>query len=158
VVCTCRTGPAEARPTPCYQCVTARARPETAGRPTSRQGPAEYRRPDEQRGDRFTRASGGWAVQANPAGSTACGYCNATPLPAYFLGDRARSATEAGLANLVAAGTAAGELWLTSYPRGTDIPDGPATAQEVSATGTPLGPPRTLPAGQVIEQATAACC
>jgi hypothetical protein len=110
--------------------------------------------PEAGFGYQFTRAGGGWAVQANPGSSTACGYCDATPLPVYFLRDRARSATQAGLANLVAPGTATGELWLTSYPRGTDITDGPATAQEVSATGVPLGPRLTLPAGQVIERAT----
>jgi hypothetical protein len=105
-------------------------------------------------GYQFTRADGGWAVQANLAGNTVCSYCNTTPLPVYFIGDQARRATEAGQANLVAPGAAAGELWLTSYPPGTNSPSGAGRAQEVSATGAPLGPQLTLPAGQVIEQAT----
>ena len=105
-------------------------------------------------GYQFTRAGNGWAVQANLAGNTSCSYCNTTPLPVYFLGDQARSVTEVGQANLVAPGAAAGQLWLTSYPPGTDIPDGKATAREVSTTGAPLGPQLTLPAGEVIEQVT----
>jgi hypothetical protein len=105
-------------------------------------------------GYQFMRAEGGWAVQPNLAGNTVCGYCNTTPLPVYFLRDQARSAAQVGMANLVAPGAAAGELWLTTYPPGTDIPNGKATAQEVSTTGAPLGPQLTLPAGEAIEQAT----
>jgi len=105
-------------------------------------------------GYQFTRISGGWAVQVDLAGSTACSYCNTESLPVYFLGDQARSVTRIGTANLVAPGTGTGEMWLTSYSPGTDTPQGAGTAQEVSATGASLGPRLTLPAGEVIEQAT----
>ncbi len=105
-------------------------------------------------GYQFTRVSGGWAVQSNLAGNTACSYCNTTPLPVYFLRDQARSATEVGLANLAAPGAAPGELWLTSYSPGAPIPQSGGTAQEFSASGTPLGPQVRLPAGQVIQRAT----
>jgi hypothetical protein len=110
--------------------------------------------PPSGTGYQFTLVGGGWAVQSALAGSTVCSYCNTTPLPVYFLGDQARSATEIGMANLVAPGAATGELWLTSYRTGAEIPEGPAMAQEFSATGAPLGPQLTLPAGEVIVQAT----
>jgi hypothetical protein len=105
-------------------------------------------------GYQFTRISGGWAVQVDLAGSTACSYCNTEPLPVYFLGDQARTATKVGSANLVAPGAGTGQMWLTSYSPGADTPEAAGTAQEVSAAGAALGPRLTLPAGQVIEQAT----
>jgi len=102
----------------------------------------------------FTRVGGGWAIQVGLAVGTGCGDCGTLPLPVYFLGDQARSVTRVGLANLVAPGAAPGELWLTSYRPGADIPRAAGAAQEISAAGTPLGPKLSLPAGQVIAQAT----
>ena len=58
-----------------------------------------------------------------------------------------------GLANAVAPG-AAGALWLTSYPPDADPATAAGTAQEVSISGRPLGPPLGLPAGYLITQAT----
>jgi hypothetical protein len=110
--------------------------------------------PPSGSGYQFIRVGDGWALQANLADNISCSHCDAAPLPVYFLGDQARSVTEVGQANLVAPGAATGELWLTSYPRGTDIPGGKGTAREVSTTGAPLGPQLTLPAGEAIEQAT----
>jgi hypothetical protein len=105
-------------------------------------------------GYQFTRISGGWAVQVDLAGSTACSYCDTEPLPVYYLSDQARSVTKVGTANLVAPGAGTGDMWLTSYSPDADTPEAAGTAQEVSATGAALGPRLTLPAGEVIVQAT----
>lgn len=46
-------------------------------------------------------------------------------------------------------------LWLTSFPPGTDMSSTPGTAQEVTITGATIGSPVRLPAGYVIDRATA---
>jgi hypothetical protein len=71
--------------------------------------------PPQQSGYQFIRAAGGWAVQADPGAQAACGSCAGPRRAVYFLVDRGRSATRAGLADAVAPGVS-GTLWLTSYP------------------------------------------
>jgi hypothetical protein len=106
--------------------------------------------PRQPSGYQFVRAAGGWAVQAAPAD---CGSC-AGPLRAvYFLADQAQAATQVGLADAVAPGTA-GTLWLTSYPPAAEPRTAAGTAREVSLTGRPIGPQLSLPAGYLIEQGT----
>jgi hypothetical protein len=105
-------------------------------------------------GYQFIRAAGGWAVQASSGVRAGCGNCAGPPVPVYFLADSARAVTQVGLANQVAPGAAAGELWLTSYPAGANPGTAAGTAREVSVTGAPLGPQLRLPAGYVISQAT----
>ena len=108
--------------------------------------------PLQRSGYQFIRAAGGWAVQAAPGAQAVCGSC-AAPRRVYFLADRGRSVTQAGLADAVAPGTA-GALWLTSYPPDTEPRTAAGTAREVSITGRPLGPQLRLPAGYLIEQGT----
>jgi len=101
-------------------------------------------------GYQFVRATGGWAVQAGPAG---CGSCAGPRRAVYFLADHAQTVTPVGLADAVAPG-AAGALWLTSYPADAEPRTAAGMAQEVSITGRPLGPRLRLPAGYLIEQGT----
>jgi hypothetical protein len=111
--------------------------------------------PRDGSGYQFTRLAGGWAVQPGTgAVGPGCGGCSAAPRPVYFLGDGARSVTGVGLADLVAPGAAASQLWLTSYRPGANLSSAAGTAREVSLTGKSLGPQLTLPAGQVIIRAT----
>jgi hypothetical protein len=109
--------------------------------------------PPQRSGYQFTRAAGGWAIQAGPGTQAGCGTCAGPRRPVYFLADRARSATRVGLADAVAP-AAAGALWLTSYPPAADPGTAAGTAREVTITGAPLGPQLRLPAGYLIEQAT----
>jgi hypothetical protein len=107
----------------------------------------------------FTRVRGGWAVQPGLAAGPGCAGCGARPSPVYFLADGAMSATLVGTADRVAPAAESGAAWLTSYPAGAGPfganPGGPVGfAREVSATGDPLGPRLTLPAGFVIDEAT----
>jgi len=109
--------------------------------------------PLQRSGYQFTRAAGGWAIQAGVDGPVSCGGCAGPQRAVYFLGGQARSVTPVGRADAVAAG-AAGALWLTSYPPGAALGTAAGTAREVSTAGRPLGPPLRLPAGYQIEQAT----
>jgi hypothetical protein len=107
----------------------------------------------------FDRVRGGWAVLAVGAATPACVGCGQRPFPVYFLADHAGSATLMGTANAVAPAAESGMVWLTRYPASAgpfDADPAPAIgfAQEVSATGTPFGPPIRLPAGYVIDQGT----
>ena len=108
--------------------------------------------PPQQSGYQFIRAAGGWAVQAAPGAQAVCGSC-AGSRRVYFLADRGRSVTQAGLADAVAPGTA-GMLWLTSYPPDADPRTAAGMAREVSIAGRQLGPQLRLPAGYLIEQGT----
>jgi hypothetical protein len=108
--------------------------------------------PADSAGYQFIRVDGGWAVQANPAGKTACGDCAVPPLPVWFVADGTHSVTRLGTANQVAPAASAGAVWLTSYPSAADTAAG--TAREVSLAGAPLGPPVRLPPGSMIYQAT----
>jgi hypothetical protein len=110
--------------------------------------------PRDRYGYQFTRVADGWAVQALSGTQGDCGNCAGPPLPVYFLGDRAPSVTQVGLANEVAPAVAAGAVWLTSYPPGANPRSAAGTAREVSVAGAPLGPPLRLPAGYVIDRAT----
>ena len=112
--------------------------------------------PASQIGYAFSRAVGGWAVQAAPPAGTegqlGCAACASPPLPVWFLADGASRATRAGRANLVAPGARRGTLWLTSYPPGATA--APGTAQLTTADGRALGPQARLPDGYVIEAGT----
>jgi hypothetical protein len=117
--------------------------------------------PRDTAGYQFTRAGSGWVIQAGPdaqhglaAAANGCGGCADTPGSVWFLADQARSATRIGLAVHAAPGAAPGQVWLTSYPPGTDPATAAGTAQEVNVSGRPLRPPLKLPAGYVIDQAT----
>ena len=106
--------------------------------------------PRQASGYQFVRVTGGWAVQAGPAG---CGSCAGPPRAVYFLADHAQAATPVGLADAVAPG-AGGALWLTSYPPDAEPRTAAGMAREVSITGRPLGPQLRLPAGYLIDQGT----
>ena len=110
--------------------------------------------PADSAGYHFTRASGGWVVQASSAGVTGCGDCTVPSLPVWFLADGARSATRVGRANQVTPSATAGAVWLTSYPPTADPDTAARTTREVSPAGVPMGPPVRLPTGYVIYQAT----
>jgi hypothetical protein len=109
--------------------------------------------PARASGYAFYRVAGGWAVQADPAGPTACGRCAGPQRAVYFLADAGRSAVLTGMADAVAPGTA-GTLWLTSYPPGADPGTAAGTAREVSTAGRQLGPELRLPARYLIVQGT----
>ena len=111
--------------------------------------------PPHQAGYQFTRVAGGWAVQADPGGHARCGSCAGPRVPVYFLADGAPSARRVGAADDVAPGASARALWLTSFPPGTDMSSTPGTAQEITVAGATMGSPVRLPAGYVIDRATA---
>jgi hypothetical protein len=112
--------------------------------------------PASQIGYAFSRAVGGWAVQAAPPAGTdgqlGCPACASPPLPVWFLADGASSVTRAGRANAVAPGASPDTLWLTSYPSGAAA--APGTAQLASADGQALGRPVRIPAGYTIAAGT----
>ena len=109
--------------------------------------------PPQRSGYQFIRAAGGWAVQASPGAQAVCGSCAGPRRAVYFLADRGRSATRAGLADAVAPGVP-GTLWLTSYPPDADPRTAAGVAREVSIAGRQLGPQFRLPTGYLIEQGT----
>jgi hypothetical protein len=109
--------------------------------------------PRQQAGYQFTRAAGGWAVQASPEVRAGCASCAGPPRTVYFLADSGQAVTRVGLADAVAPG-AAGTLWLTSYPPGADPRTAAGVAREVSRAGRPSGSQVTLPAGYLIERGT----
>ena len=109
--------------------------------------------PPQRSGYQFTRAAGGWAVQADPAAQAGCGSCAGPQRAVYFLADSGRSATRAGLADAVAPGVP-GTLWLTSYPPDAAPRTAAGVAREVSIAGRQLGSQVRLPAGYLIEQGT----
>jgi len=110
--------------------------------------------PLDRSGYLFTRMGGGWAVTPGAAAWPGCANCAGRPQPVYYLADHAQSVIRIGVADDVAAGAAAGTLWLTSYPPGADLGSATGTAQAVSVVGAPPGPLVRLPAGYVIDQAT----
>jgi hypothetical protein len=111
--------------------------------------------PRARAGYLFTRVRGGWAVQQAPAASAGgCADCAGPTLPVYFLADRAQSAVLVGVASKVASAEAAGAMWLTRYPVHANLGSAVGIAQEVTATGAPLGPQVRLPAGFAIDAAT----
>ena len=110
--------------------------------------------PDDRSGYQFTRAVGGWAVQASSAAPLGCGTCAGPPAPVWFLADGARSVTRVGTASLVAPAATAGAVWLTSYTAGARLSTTAGIAWEASATGAPLRSPVRLPPGYMIDQGT----
>lgn len=109
--------------------------------------------PPQRSGYQFTRAAGGWAVQAGPGAQAGCGSCSGPQRAVFFLADSGRSATRAGLADAVAPGVP-GTLWLTSYRPDAAPGTAAGVAREVSIAGRQLGPQFRLPAGYLIEQGT----
>ncbi|HEY5397554.1 MAG TPA: hypothetical protein VIL16_19375 [Trebonia sp.] len=110
--------------------------------------------PADSAGYQFTRADGGWVVQASSGGETECGDCARPSLPVWFLADGARSATRVGTANQATPAATAGAVWLTSYPPTADPDTAARTAREVSLAGGPLGSPVRLPTGYAVYQTT----
>jgi hypothetical protein len=112
--------------------------------------------PRDRSGYQFIRISGGWVIQAGqPAPDLpACDSCAGPPLPVYYLGDRARAVTRVGVASAVAPGSAAGTIWLTSYPADANLASVAGLARKVSVAGLPQGPPVRLPVGQAIAAGT----
>ena len=110
--------------------------------------------PRDRSGYLFSRVGGGWTVRPDTGARPGCGNCAGPPAQVYFLADRAPSVTRIGVADDVAPGATVGSLWLTSYPPGADMSTAAGTAQQVSDSGTPLGPQLRLPAGYAIDRAT----
>jgi hypothetical protein len=111
--------------------------------------------PRRGNGYQLIRIAGGWAAQPFPADNASCTAC-APPLPVYYFADGSRAANRVGAASFIAPAATAGALWLVSYRPGADTSVAAGTAQEVSITGSALGPRLRLPAGYVIDQATRA--
>lgn len=102
-------------------------------------------------------ARGGWAAQPNLPPPLGCETCASAPQPVYYIADGSPVARRIGTSNAQPAPAAdPGALWLMSYRRGADMSTAAATAQEVSAAGTALGPRLRLPAGYTIHQGTRA--
>jgi hypothetical protein len=110
--------------------------------------------PSDRFGYVFTRVDGGWAIQPDPPGPAGCGDCTGPPVPVYYLGNHAQTATMVGSADQVAPGAASGSLWLTTYPADTGLGRVQGLAREYSGTGATDGPPVRLPAGTAIAAAT----
>jgi len=102
----------------------------------------------------FTRVEGGWAVQPATGGQPGCGTCVGLAAPVYFLADRASAVTQLGTAHQVAPAARPGAVWLTTYVPGSDTRTARGMAREISVAGRRLQPPRQLPAGYLIQQAT----
>jgi hypothetical protein len=111
--------------------------------------------PRRGNGYQLIRIAGGWAAQPFPAGNASCASC-ASRLPVYYFADGSLAASRVGAADFIAPATTARTLWLVSYRPGADTSVAAGTAQEVSITGSALGPRLRLPAGYVIDQATRA--
>lgn len=109
--------------------------------------------PGDRSGYAFLRVGGGWAIQLNPSAAAACGQCESSPLPVYFLADSASAAERVSMAEQVAPAAAAHALWLTGRRPGTGPRSG-EVAREFSVAGTALGPQVRLPADYLIAQGT----
>ncbi len=112
--------------------------------------------PRRGHGYQLIRIAGGWAAQPFPSGNASCANCAPRPPSVYYVADGSRAASLLGAADFIAPAPSAGALWLVSYRPGADMSAAAATAQEVSVTGSRLGPRLKLPAGYVIDQATRA--
>ena len=102
----------------------------------------------------FARTAGGWVIQPGSPSDPSCADCAGHLLPVYFLNDQASSVTVVGLADGVAPAVQPGRLWLTSFPPGASLDTAAGTAQEVSLSGTRVGPSLRLPPGYLVDQAT----
>jgi hypothetical protein len=111
--------------------------------------------PRSGNGYQFIRISGGWAAQPFPV-DPGCDNCAPGPLPVYYLADGSRVASRVGAGDFAAPAATRGALWLVSYRRDADMGTAVGRAQEVSVSGTALGPLLRLPAGYVISQGTRA--
>lgn len=100
--------------------------------------------------------AGGWTAQLYPPGNAQCGNCAPPPLPVYYIADGSRAASRIGTATVTAPAAAPRAVWLVSYRTGADMSTAAGTAQEVSVSGTALGPRFRLPIGYVISQGTRA--
>jgi hypothetical protein len=112
--------------------------------------------PRRRNGYQLIRIAGGWAAQPFPVTNASCAACGPGRLPVYYFADGSRTAGRVGAADFIAPAATVGALWLVSYRPGADPGVAAGTAQEVSITGSALGPRLTLPAGYVIDQATRA--
>ncbi len=110
--------------------------------------------PAAREGYQFTRAGGGWAIQAAGTGLPGCRSCAVPPRAVYFLADHGRSATQAGTASYVAPAATPGTLWLTSFPAGSAAATAAGQATEVTAAGAVLTPAVRLPRGYLIDRGT----
>jgi len=111
--------------------------------------------PKRGNGYQLIRIAGGWAAQPFPADNASCATCDSR-LPVYYFADGSRAASRVGTADFIAPAATAGALWLVSYRPGADTSVAAGSAQEVSITGSALGPRLRLPAGYVIDKATRA--
>ena len=109
--------------------------------------------PPQRSGYQFIRAAGGWAVQAKPGAQAVCGSCAGPQRAVYFLADRGRSATRAGLAERGRPGRAWHAV-ADQLPPDADPRTAVGEAREVSTDGRQLGPQFRLPAGYLIKQGT----
>jgi hypothetical protein len=112
--------------------------------------------PPRRNGYQLIRIAGGWAGLPFPVVNPGCETCAPQPLPVYYFADGSRAASRVGAADVIAPAATPGALWLVSYRPGADTTVAAGTAQEVSITGSALGPRVGLPAGYVIDQATRA--
>ena len=109
--------------------------------------------PRSQGGYQFLGVLGGWVAWSYNAASTVCTQGNQCPGPPkefYFIADGSLTATRIGAGYAVAASSRRGAVWLVTYPRASTNFTGSATAQLVSTTGRPLGPPYRLPADYLL--------
>ena len=105
--------------------------------------------PPSQGGYQFSGVNGGWIAVSNQSTSSApcaVNICAGRPKKFYFIADGSLTATRIGAGYAVAASSRPGAVWLGTYPRASAKFTGSATAQLISTTGRPLGPPYHLPA------------
>jgi len=102
----------------------------------------------------FDRVTGGWVAMFSPKGGACQPDCPGAMVPVYFVANGSAVARRIGTTELLAPGSGRGTAWLETYPRGTtDVNVAVATAQQVTSSGTRLGPPVRLPTGYGILRA-----
>jgi hypothetical protein len=111
--------------------------------------------PPSQGGYRFGRLYGGWSAESTFTSSPSCptNLCAGRPEQNYFIADGSLTATRIGAAfwgDGVGPSSRPGAVWLVTYPRATTKLTRSSTAQLVSTTGRPLGPPYRLPADYLL--------
>jgi len=74
--------------------------------------------------------------------------------PVFYLADRAQRAISIGSASLVAPAAVKGQMWLTTYPPGSELDRAQGVAQPYDGSGAKIGAPVTLPVGYRITQGT----
>jgi hypothetical protein len=99
-------------------------------------------------GYQFQPASEGWIAVPNQTSSPCpTNICAGRPKQIYFIADGSPAATRIGAGHWAAASSRPGAVWLVTYPRPSAKFTESATAELISTTGRPLGPPYRLPAG-----------